>query len=93
MKQSILTKNNEICYLCEGKAECIHHIYYGSKQRMVSDRCGFVVPLCNRCHNMGKNSVHFNPIKDKFLKQRCQKEFEKTHSREEFMKLIGKNYL
>ena len=91
--KSILTKNKESCYLCEGRAECVHHIYYGSKQRAASDKNGFVVPLCNRCHNMGDNSVHFNPKKDLFLKQRCQKEFEKTHTREEFMRIIGKNYL
>ena len=91
--RSILTNEESVCYLCEGRAECVHHIYYGTKQRSVSDKMGFVVPLCNRCHNMSDNSVHFNHRKDMFLKQKCQRKFEETHSREEFMRLIGRNYL
>ena len=27
------------------------------------------------------------------LKKECQEEFEKTHTHDEFMKLIGRNYL
>lgn len=54
---------------------------------------GFKVWLCAEHHNMSNNSVHFNRDMSLILKRLYQKEYEKTHSREEFMKLIGRNYL
>lgn len=42
---------------------------------------------------MSNEGVHFNRELDLKLKRECQEKFEETHSREEFMKIIGKNYL
>lgn len=42
---------------------------------------------------MSDNSVHFNREMDSELKKLYQKEYEKYHTREEFIKLIGKSYL
>lgn len=42
---------------------------------------------------MSNEGVHFNRELDLKLKRECQAKFEETHSREEFMKIIGKNYL
>ena len=42
---------------------------------------------------MSDAGVHFNKALDIRLKQICQAEFEKTHSREEFMHIFGRNYL
>lgn len=95
--ESILTDNNECCYLCRlenkfTRRECVHHIY-GGALRNTSERMGFKVPLCNKHHNMGDGAVHFNRPLDLKLKSLCQAKFEETHSRQEFMRLIGRNYL
>ncbi len=65
------------------------------KNRKISDRHGFWVWLTGEYHNQDNVlGVHFNntELKEK-LQRECQAKFEETHSRKEFMKLIGKNYL
>ena len=44
-------------------------------------------------HRIGKDAVHNNRETDLMLKRICQEEFEKTHTREEFVRIIGKSYL
>lgn len=46
-------------------------------------------------HNQSDDGVHGKNghALDLKLKQECQRKYEETHSREEFMALIGKNYL
>ena len=85
---SILTNNLKICYVCGKKKEHIHEIYKGSN-RQVSIRNGFCLPLCNDCHTRTENDIEFL----RSLQIECQKAFEKIHTREEFMKLTGRNYL
>ena len=72
-----------------------HHIYLGIGKRRISDNNGFWVWLTGIYHNQDKTlGVHFDNIELKERLQReCQAKFEETHSREEFMKLIGRNYL
>lgn len=70
----------------------LHHIYPG-KNRKISDQNGFTVWLRSDWHNMSGYGVHFNKELDLHLKQECQRKYEETHTREEFMALIGKNYL
>ena len=93
MRKSILTDDLEVSYLSGMPAECVHHIYGGNGRRSISEREGFIVPLTNAEHNMGKNSVHFNRKLDRWFKQLCQSIYEKNHTREEFIRLIGRNYL
>jgi len=69
-----------------------HHIY-GGANRKISEQHGFFVWLRPDWHNMSDYGVHFNKAFDTDLKRICQRKFEETHSRQEFMKLIGKNYL
>ncbi len=95
--ESIVTDINDYCFLCRlenklTRSECVHHIY-GGALRNTSEVMGFKVPLCNKHHNMGDEAVHFNRPLDLKLKSLCQARFEETHSRQEFMKLIGRNYL
>ena len=49
--------------------------------------------LCAGCHRDTKHGVHGNREMDLILKKHGQKEFEKTGSREEFMRMFGRNYL
>ena len=46
-------------------------------------------------HNQSNEGVHGKNGHelDLMLKRHCQMAYEKTHSREEFIKLIGRNYL
>lgn len=98
--ESIIQKE-KYCYLCqlfEGKynyqnLEC-HHIFNGPN-RPISDRLGLWVWLCNEHHTGSNESVHLDPDGiGRGLKRIGQKHFEiQLGSREEFMSLIGKNYL
>lgn len=93
MKNSILQSEVE-CFRCKTKQNLhLHHIYEGNANRQISDRNGFVVYLCGKHHNLSNEGVHFDKTYDLALKRMCQKEYEKTHSREEFIELIGHNYL
>ena len=72
-----------------------HHIFFGAKNRKVSDENGFWVWLRHDRHIAG--SIYATPHNcrevDLTLKQLCQEEYEKTHTRAEFIKLIGRSYL
>jgi len=87
-RYSILTNSLEKCYLCPNKKDDIHEIYAGSK-RIISIKNGFCIPICRKCHS----EIQSNEEKMLKLKIECQKKYEESHSREEFMKMVGKNYL
>lgn len=93
MAKSIMQTERR-CYVC-GTTYNLHehHIFYGTANRKQSEKHGFKVFLCGRHHNLSNEGVHFNPDLDKRLKMECQAKFEETHSRDEFMRIIGKNYL
>lgn len=85
---SILTNDMEHCYICQSPFVEIHEIY-NAGNRKISMKNGFCVPLCHKHHEY----VTLNADGSNYLKQKCQMVFEKTHSREEFMKLIGRNFI
>lgn len=91
MAKSIIQQEKK-CFLCGSPYVHEHHIF-GGANRKISEKNGFKVYLCPYHHNMSNNGVHFNKELDIQLKQLCQSYYELNHSREEFMKLIGKNYL
>lgn len=97
MSKSILQPDGEkVCYIT-GHTENLHkhHIYPGPN-RKTSEKYGFWVYLDADLHN-GNNpaAVHSTPNTgyDLQLKQDCQRAYECTHSREDFILLIGRNYL
>lgn len=94
MAKSIL-QDEKFCYIT-GTTYNLHkhHIYAGGR-RKISEENGFWVYLTGRLHNQSNEGVHGkNGHKlDTKLKQICQRKYEETHSREDFIKLIGKNYL
>lgn len=61
------------------------HEIYGGSNRKRSILNGFVKKLCRECHS--------NEEIVKQLRIDTQKEFEETHTREEFIALIGKSHL
>lgn len=91
--KSIIQKNKE-CYVCRttyGLHD--HHIFYGTSNRKQSEKYGLKVWLCGADHNLSNRGVHFNKELDLELKQLAQRKFEETHSREEFMREFGRNWL
>lgn len=91
--KSILQTERE-CYITGSTGELHrHHIYHGTGNRQVSEDNGFWVYLTPELHNMSKYGVHYNDDFDLYLKRKCQREYEKTHSRQDFIKLIGRSYL
>ena len=94
MKVKSLLSLNKTCYICGTDRNLhLHHIYFGSGLRDISDKNGFTCYLCGHHHNQSNQGVHFNRKLDLMLKQNCQRVFETHHTREEFMQLIGRNYL
>lgn len=103
---SILHKKDGTCYLCmllhgdlSLKETEEHHIFYGPN-RPLSEAEGLKVHLCHSHHQYAYDSnpeaIHGNPKSrdtDRLLKRIAQQEYEKTHSRDEFMSLFGRNYL
>ena len=93
--QSILQDRKE-CYVTRRPYPLEeHHIYYGTGKRKISEKYGFKVWLTPEKHRFANDSVHLDPNRklDLRLKRECQAKFEETHSREEFVDLIGKSYL
>ena len=86
----------DCCYFC-GTSQNLHthHVFFGLKNKSISDKYGFIVRLCLYHHNGGGNGkcVHQCREMDLELKRLCQEKFEETHTRDEFMALIGRNYL
>lgn len=91
--KSILQDEKEcwVCHTTQGLH--LHHIYPGSN-RKISDKNGFTCYLCGYHHNLSNNGVHFNRELDLELKRACQAKYESMgHTREDFMKIIGRNFL
>ena len=81
---SIFTTNFNKCYYCGNEGKMDLHEIYGGSNRKRSIKNGLVIPLCRICHS---NEQIIN-----FLRIKLQKEYEKKHSRGDFIKLIGKSY-
>ena len=92
MAKSIIQERKE-CYFC-GKLTDLerHHVFGGVANRPISEKYGLTVWLCHNCHT-GKDGAQYDKMKNLRLKQDAQFAFEKNHTRSEWMKLIGKNYL
>ena len=85
---SILTKDLKKCYLCQNKKIDMHEIYKGCN-RQISIKHGFCIPICRICHS----KTEIDTDLDLMLKIKCQKEYEKTHTREEFIEITGQSYI
>ena len=67
-----------------------HHCIHGLANRKIAEKYGLWVYLR---HDIHMNLHDKDKELDRELEQDAQRAFEKEHSREEWMKLIGKNYL
>lgn len=98
MSKSIIQNDTSVCYKCgrlRGNMNCLekHHVFGGSN-RKYSEEFGLWVMLCgHQCHRYGKGAVHQDAEYMQELHEVGQRAFERDHTREEFMKIFGKNYL
>ena len=100
-KHSIIQEKDGRCYLCmklhgdyRVKRTEEHHVYFGPL-RDISEANGFKVYLCRKhhIHAGGPEAVHRNHETCLMVQQDVQRRFEQTHTRAEFMALIGRSYL
>ena len=90
--QSIIQTDKK-CFMC-GRTEGLHkHHIFGAANRRWSEEYGLWIYLCPPDHNMSDHGVHFNKALDLEIKRLAQREFEDTHSREDFLRIFGRNYL
>lgn len=75
-----------ICEYCSNYSKRLDpHEVYGGSNRTRSIKHKFVKLICPKCHS---NEAIINQIRID-----TQREFEKEHTREEFIKIIGKSYI
>ena len=93
MSKSIISIDRK-CYVC-GTTQNLHkhHCIFGVANRRLSEKYGLWVYLCIYHHTEGKEAVHNNRELDLKLKEECQRRFEENGTREEFVKIFGRNYL
>lgn len=84
----------DYCCICGQSGAHTHEVFHGIANREVSRQHGFQVRLCES-HHQGTDGVHGRDGRDLdlYLKREAQAAFEVTHTRDEFINLIGKSYL
>ena len=89
-----IMQTERCCFLC-GSTVWLeeHHVFEGTANRKMSERYGLKVHLCYMCHRDPKLGVHFNKERREDLQRMAQEVFEKSHTREAFMEIFGKNWL
>lgn len=83
----------DICIICGRPYAETHEVFFG-KNSYLSKVHKMQARLCYECQRgtngaHGKNGGELN----RKLKKMYQRKFEETHSREEFMRIFGQNYL
>ena len=95
-KVSVLQGTEKKCFIT-GRIDNLHkhHIFFGVGKRAISDKHGFWVWLTGEMHNQSAKGVHgkYGHELDIYLKTECQKAYEEQYSHEDFMRLIGRNYI
>lgn len=92
---SIFTDDMEHCYFT-GSPEVERHHVFGAANRDKSEKYGYVIPLHPTLHPNGARFKYTKENRkiDLYLKQRCQRDYEKYHgTREDFIKEFGKSNL
>lgn len=91
--KSVLVDDMTRCMICGTPYPQVHHVFFGTANRKLSDTYHYVVPLC-QSHHTGDTGAHFDRHLDLFLKQTAQKHFEANiGSRDAFREIFGKSWL
>lgn len=83
----------EFCVVCGSPYIQKHHIFFGNANRKISDKYGYIMPLCAE-HHTGGNGIHRNRGMSLYWMQTAQKHYEKHKgTREDFIQIFGRSYL
>lgn len=92
---SILQKEKR-CLVCGTQYNLmIHHVFFGTGKRALSDKYGLTVMLCGHHHNLSREGVHQNKELDNEIKAMAQRKAMEHYgwSEEDFIKIFRRNYL
>lgn len=90
MTSIVQDMTHERCFVCgRTGALDLHHMMHGVANRRLATRWGLTCYLCRTCHVRAHSDKKLNL----WLEQQAQTAFEKTHTRQEWMTIFGKNYL
>ena len=92
MISSKLQEDTDYCFICGRYGTEIHHIFFGTSNRKMSDKYGMIVGLCYN-HHRGNKGVHHNRELDLMLKRQAQERFMEVYPELDFMAIFGRNYL
>ena len=81
---SIIYRDLTKCCNCGSKIGIEKNEVFEGSYRQISIRYGMVCPFCKTCHTQFHNDIMLNL----FYKVMFEKEFLKTHSKEEFIKIV-----
>lgn len=89
-----INKKEDGCLFC-GRHDWLelHHCMPGRANRKKSDEDGLCVWLCHWHHNEPPIGVHYNKYNRTLVQQLAQRVYEKNHTRQDWMRRYGKNYL
>ena len=84
-----------ICEYCnENVAVTQHEKFYGTANRKISLKYEeFSLNICSRCHDASHYKIDLGHDVNMALRINAQMDFERKYGHEEFMKLIGRDYL
>lgn len=102
-RRSIITDDLETDFFDGSPAAEVHHCIYGTANRRLADEDGLVVGLTHDNHNEKPLGVHFNPVRDRYLKELAevawilktmkQEKIMFEDAKERFLGRYGRNYL
>ena len=85
---SLFTDDLEHCIICGKRKNNLHEVFPGAF-RLRSIKEHMVLPLCSLHHKQ----IHDDIELCLFWIRSCQKLFEKSRTRDEFIKIFGRSYL
>lgn len=99
--KSILQEKDGTCYLCMRLENSYrmhayleeHHVITGAAGRRISEENGLKVYLCLPHHRGSAAAVHRNHDNMLLIQRDAQEVFERTRTRGDWMRIVGKNYL
>lgn len=91
MKSIIHTDNTECCFICGQWATDTHHCIHGNGRRILADKDGLTVRLCNRCHGLLHDKGNFDKELQRIAEARWMEHYGK--SEDDFIERYGKSYL
>ena len=83
----------EVCVVCGNPNVQKHHVLYGTANRKIADKHGYIIPLCYE-HHIGGNGIHRNRGMALRWMELAQIHYEKHKgTREDFIREFGRSYL